>query len=65
MLTAANEEFNTAPGGIIGSELISSKYWFLHIIDFISIINQSYFAFRQYVLLGFSLCYAAGTPAAG
>ena len=62
MLTAANEEFNTAPGGIIGSELISSKYWFMHII---SIINQSYFAFRQYVLLGFSLCYAAGTPAAG
>ena len=32
MLTAANEEFNTAPGGIIGSELISSKYWFMHII---------------------------------
>ena len=64
MLTAANEEFNTAPGGIIGSELISSKYWFMH-INFISIINQSYFAFRQYVLLGFSLCYAAGTPAAG
>ena len=36
MLTAANEEFNTAPGGIIGSELISSKYWFMHIIFYIN-----------------------------
>ena len=41
MLTAANEEFNTAPGGIIGSELISSKYWFLHIILYQLLINHT------------------------
>ena len=63
-LIPSNEEFGEAPGGIIGSELISSNYWFVHII-FISIINQSYFAFLQYIFLGFSLCYDAGTPAAG
>ena len=55
-LIPSNEEFGEAPGGIIGSELISSKYWFVHIIFYINYksiilcISSIYF-FRIFIML--------------